>query len=427
MTTLKNFKKLLPQTLKNYYHFIKAHYYATIYQYPARNLKIVGITGTDGKTTTTSLLHHILSASQTEKTGLITSIEIKFGNKIIPSGLHVTSPDPGDLQKTLKTMMNEDIKYVALETTSHGLDQHRVAGVKYVGAIFTNVTREHLDYHKTYRNYLKTKSKLINKVQEKGFVILNKDDTSYKFLNNKAQRLKKKIITYSLKDSTADFYVNDINSRSHEFKINHRNKSYKCKIPLPGNYNISNAIAALAATVQMGVPIQKGVKSLSTFKTLKGRWNLIQEQPFKVIIDFAHTPNALEKALITAKKQSKNRVIVVFGCAGERDFYKRAEMGKIAGEKANITIITAEDPRSEDVNEINKQIEQGILENKDTPEYLIIADREKAIKKALSLAKKGDLILITGKGHERSMNLDGKKEIPWNDHEIVKKALQQQK
>ncbi len=423
MSTTNKLKKLIPQKLKNYYHFIKAHYYSTLYQYPANDLEIIGITGTDGKTTTTSILHHILSQTQTKKTGLITSIKIKYGSKTIPSGLHVTSPNPQDLQKLLKYMVEKKIKYVALETTSHGLDQHRVAGIKYTGAIFTNVTKEHLDYHKTFRKYLETKSKLIDKVKKNGFIVLNKDDPSYEYLNNKAKRLNKKIITYSIENPQADLYVDKINSKTHEFTLIYRDESYNCKINLPGKYNISNTLGALAATVQLGIPIKKGIEGLISFKPPEGRWNLIQKQPFKVIIDFAHTPNALKKALITARNQTENKVIVVFGCAGERDFYKRPEMGKIAGDKADITIITAEDPRSEDINKINKQIEQGLLEKNEIPEYYLISNRRKAIQKAISLAKKGDLVLITGKGHEKSMNLDGNSEIPWSDHKVAKEAL----
>lgn len=428
---MKILKNLIPQRLKNKYHYIKSKYYHLKYNKPSTKLKILGVTGTDGKTTTCNLIFEILKEAKKE-VGIISTLNAKYKDKEYPVGFHVTTPDSKLLQKFLNDMVNEGIDYVVLESTSHGLDQYRLGNIQYETAAFTNITNEHLDYHKTYNNYLLAKSKLITQSKEKARVILNKDDKSYKQLREITLKQNKKIITYSIKKE-AEYFATDIieDSNKSRYTLNIKKDNninqYKLELNIPGVYNISNSLCAIATCVENGIDVKYCISALKKIPQLEGRWEILQEKPFKVIIDFAHTPNALENVLIKAETQKqKGRLIIVFGSAGLRDKYKRPMMGEYASKLADIVIITAEDPRTEDVNEINNQIELGIKKNKKmilNKTYYKINDRKKAIKKALSIAKTNDIVLITGKGHEKSMNLDGIKEIPWSDQDIVKEIL----
>ncbi len=419
--------KLIPQKIKNIKHFFNAHYYNIKYGKPSKKLKIIGVTGTDGKTTTANIIHTLLKLDN-KKVGLISTINAKIGSKKYPLAFHVTNPKPKDLQNFLKMMVDEKLEYVILETTSHGLDQYRVAGIKYQYAVYTNITHEHLDYHKTYDNYLKTKGKLINYTDKNGTVVLNKDDSSFDYLFNLANNLERKIITYGFSKNTnihSDEIVTEKKYMSFNLEI--EGKKYTFNTNLKGRYNISNIMASIAVAKDIGIGVEKIKRSLTKIPQLEGRWEVLQEKPFKIIIDFAHTPNSLENVLKRASqfKIKTNKLIVVFGCAGKRDYKKRSQMGKIAGLYTDSIILTAEDPRGESVIDINKQIIQGIQENTNahTKEYFSIVDRTEAIQKALEISNKDDVVLITGKGHEKSMNLDGTNELPWSDKKTTLKLI----
>ena len=403
---------------KNFGHLCWAALANIYWRFPSKKLTVIGVTGTDGKTTTVHLTHHILKTAG-KKADLISTVSAP--------GLHTTTPNPWILQKLLHQMVEKGVKYVVLEATSHGLDQHRLWGVKFDIGVVTNITHEHLDYHKTYENYLAAKAKLFRGVK---FAILNRDDKSFRYLNVKCQMSNSpaggtgvKCFTYGIKNE-ADFTP----------------QNFPFKTLLPGEYNRYNCLAAIAVTSVLGIAPEKIRKAVASFKGVIGRMEEINEgQNFRVIVDFAHTPNGLENALrtISKLKSQNSKLIVVFGCAGLRDIAKRSMMGEIAARLADVSVLTAEDPRTEDVNEIIQQIAQGCLrgeaKEKDWSNwsnlkgkfFVRISDRREAIRFAIQkLAKRGDVVIICGKGHERSMCY-GKTEYPWSDQEEARKALKE--
>ena len=355
-------------------------------------MKVIGVTGTDGKTTTVNMIYQILKTSG-KKVSMVSTINAP--------GFHVTSPDPFTIQKFARDAEQHGDECLVLEVTSHALDQYRFWGIKFDIGVITNITHEHLDYHKTFENYLNTKFNLLNKVK-------------YTVLNNNLLYVQKNV---SKQSKTISFGLD---------KGDFNQKDVNLKLEIPGDYNIENALAALAVAFVLGIDKNMAKKTLENFKGIKGRMEEIKNNMgIKIIIDFAHTPNALEQALKTLRKQSSGRLIAVFGSAGRRDIAKRSLMGKIAAELADITVITAEDPRGE-LENISEQIAVGALKAGATKDrnLFLIGDRKKAIDLVINqLARKGDIVGIFGKGHELSMNLDGKKEIPWSDFEEVKKAL----
>lgn len=384
---------------------------------------MIGVTGTDGKTTTCNLIYSILEAAG-ERAGLVTSINAVIGGEAYDTGFHVTSPDPFDLQRFLGQMVAAGCEYVVLEVTSHALDQHRVSGIKFKVAVVTNVTHEHLDYHGTLKNYLEAKAKLFKGVE---VAVLNRDDESYGCIKLKSKNQNTKFVTYGIKNE-ADFTP----------------QTFKFETPLPGEYNRYNCLAAIAATSALSISRERIREAISSFKGIKGRFEEIDEgQDFKVIIDFAHTPNALEQVLKLGSKLKAQRakLIVVFGCAGLRDYRKRPLMGEIAAKFADIIVLTAEDSRTEDAKEIIEQIAVGcvragaeerskikgqkskVKDNRGGKAYFFREpDRRKAIDLAVRLARQGDWVLITGKGHEKSMCF-GTREYPWSDQEAARKTL----
>ena len=409
------------RNVKNLYHLFCAFFAALIFRYPASNLKIIGVTGTDGKTTVSHLIYEILKQAG-KRVSLVSSIKAEIGGKKYDTGFHVTTPNSWLLQKFLRKAVDRGIEYIILETTSHALDQHRVFGIPYEIGVLTNVTHEHLDYHQTYENYLKTKLKLLKRAKK---AIVNREDESYfeitKLRNNEIA--KKKIISYGI-------VRGDITSHNFRFTT-----------PLAGEYNQSNCLAAIAVTKALGIKDEIIKKAILGFKGIVGRFEFIStDRDLKIIVDFAHTPNALENVLKTLRPIVEGKLIHVFGCAGLRDKSKRPIMGGISAKYADLIILTEEDCRTEDVNEIIKEIETGInkkiknkklkIKNTCLPagtaykklKILKIPDRQKAINKAIKLAGRGDLVLLTGKGHERSL-CRGKKECLWSEHEAVKQAL----
>jgi UDP-N-acetylmuramoyl-L-alanyl-D-glutamate--2,6-diaminopimelate ligase len=391
------------QKCKNIYHLTKAVVACQIYQNPAKKLKIIGITGTDGKTTTANMLYHVLSESG-KKVSMISTLSAVINGKEYDTGFHVSTPDAIALQKYLRKAVDEGTEYMVLEVTSHGLDQNRAYGIDFLVGIITNITHEHLDYHKTYAEYIKAKVKLLRNSRT---LVVNRDDESYDhIIRYKAKLADKKWVTYGMSKNAT------INPAAFPFDLH-----------LPGEYNKYNALAVIAACRELGIPTSDITKNLATFKSPKGRYDIVYDGKFEIVIDFAHTPNAIEQ-LLSSQKKKKGRIIHVFGSAGRRDVSKRPLMGEASAKYADIMILTAEDPRDEKVKDICEEIASGILTvryfNKE--HLYIIPDRQKAIDKAVEVAKDGDLILITGKGHEVTMNM-GHGEEQWTDYEAVKKAL----
>lgn len=391
---------------KNFYHLAQSYVAALIFNFPSKKLIVIGVTGTDGKSTTTNMIYHILKNCG-QKVSMISSVNAQIGSHVYDTGFHVTTPSPWQMQKYLRKAADSGSVYFVLETTSHGLDQNRLANIHFKIAVITNITHEHLDYHKTWENYARTKARLFERVD---FSILNKDDKSFEFLKKRAEG---KIITYSLQDSSADFNLN----------------SFPVTLNILGDYNYANALAAAASTSVLGCKKKTIQQALTKFKNLKGRMEEVDiGQDFTVFVDFAHTPNGLEQALKTLKSKiqhPKSKLIAVFGSAGLRDKIKRPLMGQIAAKYADVSVLTAEDPRTEKVEDICEEIANGLLENKkkERKDFYKIYDRKKAITFAISLAKKGDIVATFGKAHEKSMCF-GKTEHPWDEFAAVKSALQ---
>lgn len=418
---------------------------APLYQIDFNKMKYIAVTGTDGKTTTTSMIYHILKSAGF-KPAMVTTVSAKIGDEEIDTGFHVTSPPAQDMYKFIKKIEDAGCTHVVIEATSHGLSMGRLAGAKFDVAVYTNITEEHLDYHKDWNGLFEAKSLLIRKhLKKNGVAVLNCDDErSF----GKLKELANTMIVYGWKTDKCkkDAYLTaeavEINDKGISFQIaGYVDKwvEYDVRLNILGDYNISNALAAIGASIDVGVAVPDATKALSSFQTVTGRMQILQKKPFKVIVDFAHTPGGLENALKSVKKlatEAGGRLIAMFGCAGKRDRYKRAKMGKIAAELADVTIITAEDPRTEKLTDINDAIEEGWKSTGKTEEggeegkgfYRFDDDsknvkvRRDAIKKALGLAQPGDVVIILGKSHEKSLCF-GLEEYPWNDIEETEKLL----
>jgi UDP-N-acetylmuramoyl-L-alanyl-D-glutamate--2,6-diaminopimelate ligase len=359
------------QKLKNIYHLFQAILANVLYGFPSRKLKVIGITGTDGKTTTTHLIAHILKTVG-KKVSFVSSIYASIGGKESDIGFHVTTPSSFALQRLLKQSVNNHDEYFVLETTSHALDQNRVWGINYEVGIITNITHEHLDYHKNYEEYTKTKLKLLEMAK---VGIKNTD---------KIANIVEQIPNLTL-------------------------------------FNKHNYSSAYMVCKRLGISDKGILKAMKTFELPKGRLDLVYDKDFKVIIDFAHTPNALLQLLLAVRKlflKKGRRLIHVFGSAGLRDFTKRPLMGEASAKYSDDIFITEEDYRTEDLKKICEQIGSGI-KNKN---YKIILDRQTAINEAIKIAKAGDVVVLTGKAHEKSL-CRGKTEEPWDEYAAVKKAL----
>ena len=392
------------QKIKNIYHLMRAYAACIYFGFPSKKLTVIGVTGTDGKTTTSHMIYEILKSAG-KKVSLISSIHAQIDEKLYDTGFHVTTPDPIALQKFLKKVADSNSKYLVLEVTSHGLDQNRIFGIDFNFAVLTNITHEHLDYHKSFENYIFAKAKLFQRAKVS---ILNLDDPSF----NKIKKLTNgKVVTYSI-NKKADF----------------TQKDFLLKLKIPGDYNLSNALCAAALATQAGIGKQTITKALNTFQGIKGRMEEVDMgQNYQVIVDFAHTPNGLKQALKTLRskvKSQRSKVIAVFGAAGERDKLKRSKMGEIAARYADICVLTAEDPRSEKVEDICEQIAQGLIKSgkKESKDFFKIYDRAKAIEFAVKLAKQDDIVACFGKSHEKSMCF-GKKEYPWDEFKTVEQVI----
>ncbi len=403
---------------------------AAFYRFPARRLRVIGVTGTDGKTMKATLIRSILTAAGHEA-GMITSISAVIGDKSHPTGLHVTTPDALDMQRYLAEMVHGGADYAVLETTSHGLDQARVRHCAYDVAVLTNVTHEHLDYHCTYEAYRDAKATLLRSLLSDSFrkpdtlkvSVPNADDSSFSYLDRIPADRK---WSYGI-DQPADFSAKRIvyHSDGTEFAAVTPMGEVPIRMSLLGKYNVSNTLAAMAACVSQGVrptALQKGVQAVPGVKGRMERVNLGQD--FEVVVDFAHTPNALERTLELARILASGRVIVVFGCAGLRDCEKRPMMGRIAGRLADLVVITAEDPCTEDLHAIMAQIAAGCdqVGRGAGIDYWLVPYRAEAIAFAVDLAETGDLVITTGKAHEKSMCF-GDAEHPWDEFGAVRQAL----
>ncbi len=374
------------------------------YANPSKKMTVIGVTGSDGKTTTSHMIYEVLKKAG-KPVGLISTISAKIKNREVDTGFHVTNPEPLELQKLLSQMVKSGLDYVVLEVTSHGIDQERIAGINFDLAVLTNITHEHLDYHKTFSKYRDTKLRLFLDAKTS---VLNKDDKNYDYLSGK---IKNKKISYSL-NQDADFTPSTLEL----------DKLMGLSLPEVGSYNIQNALAAAATASVLGVSLKITQDALAKMQLPKGRLQRIKNtKGVNLYVDFAHTPNALQQVLGLLKEQTEGKLIVVFGCAGERDKQKRSMMARIATDISDFSVFTAEDPRSEKIEDILAQMELGV-KNKKAARFKI-AERGEAISFAVNeLSKAGDTLVITGKAHEKSMAYNGI-EYPWSDFEAVDMAL----
>lgn len=383
---------------------------AVWYGNPSEKMKVIGVTGTDGKTTTSLFLYQILKSAG-KKVGLICTVGAFINDKKQDTGLHVTNPVSLELQNLLHEMQKQNVEIAIIEVTSHGIDQHRIAGIDFDTAILTNITPEHLDYHKNFENLVNVKSKLFEKAN---IQILNIDDKSgVKF----AKKYKKSSISYSSKIKS-DFQFKQIGKK---MNLINNNKNYFLKTNINEIYNLYNLTTAIACSRTLRVNWNKIIKASENLKLPKGRLDYIKnKKKIDIIVDFAHTPNSVESVLKELRKVCRGKLIVAHGTAGERDSQKRKNMGSASTSNADLVIFTAEDPRSEKVSQIIEQMVAG-LGNKN--KYLIIKERGEAIYKAIiEIAKPKDMVAILGKGHEKSMNYNGT-EHPWSDFKAVEYAL----
>lgn len=388
---------------------------AAFYDYPARKLKLIGVTGTKGKTTTVYMIREILKAAG-KKVGMIGTIYNEYGNVKIESDR--TSPESLDLHKLLKDMVDNDIEYVVMEVSSHALALDRVFGLKFLIGIFTNLSQEHLDFHETMDNYLEAKVKLL---QNSDFVLVNGDDI---YAPKIAKMIDKKIATYGL-DNAVNITATDIriNSNYVEFKMYVNKILETVRVNIPGRFTVYNSLAAIGATSMLKSQMPEILAGLVNVK-VPGRSEVVEiGKSFTVVIDYAHTPSSLEAILSATKKHCKGRVICVFGCGGNRDTTKRAMMGEISGRLANFSVITTDNPRNENPKIIMDQIINGVKSTNGL--YKAIENRKEAIKFAMKIAWKNDIIIIAGKGHETYQILKDNKKINFDERKIVMELAEQ--
>ncbi|MBI5945595.1 MAG: UDP-N-acetylmuramoyl-L-alanyl-D-glutamate--2,6-diaminopimelate ligase [Chloroflexi bacterium] len=404
---------------------------AAFYNWPARKLTVIGVTGTDGKTTTSNLIHKILISAGI-KAGMISTVNAVIGNEILDTGFHVTTPDAHDVQRYLAKMVQSGLTHVVLETTSHGWAQHRVDACEFDIGVVTNITHEHFDEHGSYENYRAAKARLFSSLditREKPFgnprlAVINRDDQSFEFLDNFIKVNKR---NYGL-GGDADIRAEDIEYSPAGIKfttiVNERRVATLSS--LIGAYNVSNCLAALTATIYgLGVDPETAARGIASLDGIPGRMEQIRMgQNFTTIVDFAHTPNALKVTLEAGRKMTQGRVISIFGSAGLRDKEKRRMMAETSVELADLSILTAEDPRTESLDGILEEMAAGARSKggREGKTFWRIADRGEAIKYAIRLAREGDIVLACGKGHEQSMCF-GKIEYLWDDRTAMRAAL----
>jgi UDP-N-acetylmuramoyl-L-alanyl-D-glutamate--2,6-diaminopimelate ligase len=402
--------------VKDSRHFM-GYLAAAVYGEPSQKLQLVGVTGTNGKTTVTHLVERIARLGG-KKTGLIGTLGARIAERELP-GQH-TTPEATEIQKLLAAMVSEGVEMAVMEVSSHALDLGRVNGCIYRAGIFTNLSQDHLDYHQDMQEYLKAKALLFSGMNESTYVqfaVLNADDVSCEFLR---QRTSCQVITYGV-DSEADFKAHNLKltARGVEFEVTFRGSEAQVFYSTPGKFSVYNALAAFTWGIVSGYSPEIVIKALGERKGVPGRFESIRRgQPFQVIVDYAHTPDGLENVLETAREITAGRLITVFGCGGDRDRRKRPLMGKAADRLSDYLVVTSDNPRTEDPVKIIEDILPGIGRT----DYKIIVDRRKAIIHACSIALPGDTILIAGKGHE-DYQIIGLKKIHFDDREEVERAL----
>ena len=424
----KTARKVLPKSalvgLEKSYRKSRAKIISARFGNPARDLRVIAVTGTNGKTTTVNFLNEILKEAG-YRTAMFSTANIEIAGEQTVNDTNSTTATVARLQKFFRDAKKADVEFALIEATSHALDQYKFEGVPIEMAIMTNLTQDHLDYHKTMENYAAAKAKLFE--MNPNLVVLNADDEWFDYFNNFATESQK--ITYGEGES-ADVKIEKFKLYKKGSEANLRidnNVELEIATNLPGEFNIYNMTAAAAGAYLLGISLKDIQEGIANLEGVSGRFEYATPGlPFDTIVDYAHTPDALEKLLKSAKEISKNRTILVFGACGDRDREKRPIMGKIAQDLADRIIITDEENYTEDATQIREEIISGISKkNEKLPANIQeIPDRKEAIRKALQIAGKGDIVLITGLGHEVYRVIDGEK-TPWNDTQIVREIAQE--
>lgn len=387
---------------------------------PAKNLRVIAVTGTNGKTTTVVFVNEILKAAGF-KTAMFSTAVIEIGGERKLNDLNATVATTAEMQAFFREAKRAKVNFVVLEITSHALHQHKLATVPIECAVMTNLTQDHLDYHGSMQEYARAKGVLFAK--QPRYVVLNQDDEWFDFFNEYGSG--EHTITYGTKpESEARITKVKLYKKGSEATliIDHQTK-IELGTNLPGKYNVYNLAAAAAAAYVMGINLEAIADGIANVEAIPGRFERISiDKPFEVIVDYAHTPDALEQLLETVKAQTKSRVILVFGACGDRDKSKRPIMGEIGARCADRIYLTDEESYNEDPDEIRKMILDGIERAKGKTKTTEIADRREAIQKALSIARKGDTVVITGMGHEQFRIVQGER-IPWNDGDVVREII----
>ncbi|HEX7004840.1 MAG TPA: UDP-N-acetylmuramoyl-L-alanyl-D-glutamate--2,6-diaminopimelate ligase [Trueperaceae bacterium] len=380
---------------------------ATFQRFPSRSLQVVGVTGTDGKTTVSTLLHHLLAGEF--RSGLMSTAGIRAGSELLPLEGHFTTPEASEVQAILAAFRDRGCTHAVVESSSHALAMHRLDGVEYDLAVWTNLSPEHLDYHGSLEAYREAKLTLIRRSP---VAVLNRDDEQFEAFAEAA----KLIISYGV-DPLADWRAEEIEEVSMGLSFTIVSPAGRCHalLPMVGGFNVHNALAAAAAASHLGVPLDSIVRRLADFGGVPGRMQIIQREPFAVVVDFAHTGPALEKALAALRPAVAGRILLVVGAAGERDPGKRRPLGRAAARGSDFTFFTEEDHRSESLEAILDELEAGALEAGATPHsFERVPDRREAIAAAIAAAREGDLVLLAGKGHESSLER-ANEVLPWDE------------
>ncbi len=434
------FKKLFPQSIKNLYHLAQAILANIWYGFPSRKIRVIGITGTDGKTTTTQMVAKILEEAN-KKVAMASTINFRLNGKEEKNLSHHTTSSAFVVQKFIYDAVKTGCEYFVLETSSHSLDQYRVWGIEFDVAVVTNITREHLDYHKTMERYRKTKKKLFEiaakrrfiKGQQSNIVVVNLDmekpeefldfavDKKYGYTTKSHQS---SVNTHKFSSILEEIQAEDIKLEIGRTKFAIQGVNFE--LNLAGIFNVENALAATCVALGEGIDLQRASDALSKIKGVSGRMEAVENEiGVNILVDFALTPNALEKlySLLDSIRKPDRKIIAVFGSCGERDRGKRPIMGEIVSRYADYVIVTNDEPYHEVPEQIIDEIAVGIKDKKENEAFWKITDRRSAIRKALELASPGDTICVTGMGNFETMVI-GNEKIPWNDRQVIKEELQ---
>ncbi|WP_456393635.1 UDP-N-acetylmuramoyl-L-alanyl-D-glutamate--2,6-diaminopimelate ligase [Persephonella sp.] len=386
------------------------------FDFPDKKLAVIGITGTNGKTTTAHLIAQYLQIAG-KKTGIIGTLGYKVGDRLISEGR--TTPDAIEWFGLLKQMQDMGVEYVVAEVSSHALDQYRVYGTEFKGAVFTNLSEEHLDYHRDMEDYFRAKERLIRWIPESSPVAVNLDDMYGRRLYDEYSSIKN-VLGYG-RDEKARLRLIDwkLTDRGTLFNFSCGGKKYAVETGLIGEFNVYNTAGAILLMAGLGFPVEFLVEKAKYLRPVRGRFEVLRGDGFTVVIDYAHTPDALRNVLSTLNKLKKGKIITVFGAGGDRDRSKRPLMGQVAQELSDLVVVTSDNPRTEEPEKIIQDILKGI---KDRENVIVQPDREEAIKKAIYMANRDDIVLIAGKGHE-TYQIIGDMKIPFDDKAVALKYI----